>query len=54
MGLKELEALKAVIEVASEPPSDEVVTTRALAAELWARVKADGKARWSNRSFRTP
>lgn len=47
-------ALKAVIEVASEPASDEVVPTRALAIELWARVKADGKARWSNRSFRKP
>jgi len=47
-------ALKAVIEVASEPASDEVVPTKALATELWARVKADGKARWSNRSFRKP
>ena len=47
-------ALKAVIEVASEPASDEVVPTKALANELWGRVKADGKARWSNRSFRKP
>jgi hypothetical protein len=46
-------ALKAVIEVASEPASDEVVSTKALVGELWSRIKTDGKARWSNRSLRS-
>jgi hypothetical protein len=47
-------ALKAVIELACEPPDDEVVSTRQLANELWGRVKADGRARWTNRSLRKP
>jgi hypothetical protein len=47
-------ALRAVIDSACEPVSDEVVSTQVLARELWSRIKTDGRARWANRSFRAP
>lgn len=47
-------ALTAVIEIASEPATDEAVSTRKLAQELRSRVKGELRARWNNRSFRAP
>jgi len=47
-------AIKAMIDTALSPPTDEDVSTRALAGELWKRVKDDGRARLQNRSLRKP
>jgi hypothetical protein len=45
-------AVKAIIDTALQPVNEEVVSTRALADELWERIKTEGRSRWIHRSFR--
>jgi hypothetical protein len=44
--------MKAIIDTAREPVAEDVVSTRALASELWVRIKGEGKSRWIHRSLR--